>query len=67
MKIYFSMNLVMKDDKRKYIVVGTFWRSRNDQEGEARLCENYAAALQLREEWKKSNKYKKIVIAKKEE
>lgn len=48
----------------RYIVVGTFRRARNDQEGKTRLCENYAAADRIRKEWKKSNKYKRVLIAK---
>lgn len=50
----------------KYTVIGTFKRSRNDCEGETKTVEGYAAALTLRDEWKKSSKYKKVFIVKDE-
>lgn len=50
----------------RYIVVGTFRRVRKDCEGETQDCENFSEALRVKAEWKKSNKYKKILIAKNE-
>lgn len=50
----------------KYTVVGTFRRARKDCEGETQDCENYSAALQVKAEWKKSKKYKRVLIAKNE-
>ena len=49
-----------------FIVIGTFRRARKDQEGETQNCETYAAAVKLRDEWRKSNRYKQVFIVKDE-
>jgi len=46
----------------KYCVVGTFKRKRKDCEGETQDCESYSEALRVKEEWKRSNKYKAVII-----
>lgn len=50
----------------KFVVVGTFKKIKKDQEGETQDCKNYKDALKLKEEWKRSNKYKEIFILNKD-
>lgn len=49
-----------------YTVVGTFKRSCKDCEGETQDCKSYTEALVVKEEWKRSNKYKAVIIVRKE-
>ncbi len=46
----------------KYIVVGTFRRAHKDCEGETQVCNSYAEALAVKEEFKNNKKYKKVII-----
>lgn len=50
----------------EYTVVGTFRRKRKDCEGETQDCKTYTEALIVREEWKRSGKYKSVIIVRKE-
>ena len=48
----------------KYVVVGNLKRARKDCDGETQNCETYEEALKVKEEWKRSNKYKEVFIEK---
>ena len=50
----------------KYIVIGNIKRARKDYDGETQNCETYEEALKVKEEWKRSNKYKEVFIEKKD-
>ena len=50
----------------KYIVVGLFYRSRNDCEGDSQKCETLSEAISLRLEWEKSKRYRRVWIMKME-
>lgn len=46
----------------EYTVVGTFKRKRKDCEGETQDCKNYTEAVILQAEWKRSGKYKSVIV-----